>query len=111
MRTLDRNAILAAADRKVEPVDVPEWGGRVHVRSLTAGDRSVWTAAVRDDPDRAGLLIVARAVCTPDGERLFADDDVDALAEKSTAALDRVIDAVLRVNGLRPDDVEELEGN
>lgn len=111
MQILDRSAILAASDRKVEAVDVPEWNGRVFVRSLTAGDRSAWAAAMRDDADRAGLLMIARAVCDADGVRIFGDDDLDALAEKSTAAIDRLVDAVLRVNGMRPEQIEEIEGN
>ena len=41
-RSLTAEEILSTDDRKVERVACPEWGGHVHVRSLSGEELDAW---------------------------------------------------------------------
>jgi len=120
---LTRAAILQADDLPREKVDVPEWGGFVFVRTLTAGERDefesemVLFAGKGKTTTNMGALkrtrarLCARAMCGEDGQRIFSDEDVEALAAKSAAALDRVYEVAARLSKIGAKDLEELEKN
>jgi len=108
METLTRAAILAADDLPREPVDMPEWGGRIWVRALTAGEREAWESKYLGDGVSSGATPVALiraslaafACCDEAGKPLFSEADVPALAAKSAAAVQRVWRVAARLNGL-----------
>lgn len=117
--TLSRAEILARKKLRAELVDVPEWGGSVYVRELTAAERDHWegglislegkTTSMTFDNARATLA--AATIVDPDGKRLFTTDDVDELGQLSGAALDRVYGVATRLSGITETDVEELAKN
>ena len=100
MSTLDKNKILAAVDVVKELVNVPEWGGDVYVRSITAAERGQIEAAAarfkesgaRDDSFARlfTLRFAAMGICDADGNRLFSDADVEQLAKKNAAVVARL---------------------
>jgi hypothetical protein len=115
---MTKDSILAAADMTTETVECPEWGGPVHVRTLSGTERDAFEASMLDAKGkgasnlaniRARLLV--RALCDDSGNRLFADADADALGRKSAKVLDRLFDVAQRINGLGAKDVEALQGN
>ncbi len=119
---LDRGAILGAQDLKTEDVAVPEWGGTVRVRCLTAAERDAYEASflsfkdgkVAQNPDAMAKVrarMVSLTVVGEAGERLFTDADVAALAGKSAAAVNRVFEVAQRLNKVTDEDVKELAGN
>ena len=116
---LTRDAILKAHDLPTEDVEVPEWGGVVRVRGLTGAERDAFEQSIveqRGKNTRMNLRnirakLVALTVVDEEGNRVFSDEDAEALGKKSAAALDRVFAAAQRLSGLRPEDVEELAGN
>lgn len=120
MELLSRAAILAAQDLPHVDVAVPEWGGPVRVRSMTAGERDEWEGwlVANAGPDRARNLanirarLVALTAIDGAGARLFpAPEDVELLGAKAAAAVDRLFSAASRLNRLSKADVEELAGN
>ena len=126
VKALSRDAILGASDIKTEEVPVPEWGGTVLVRGLTAKQRDKAEAAMfqlhgsvtnKNGPDMrmsmAGVraLMAAMAIVDEQGNRLFSDADAEILGEKSGAALDRVFAVVTRLSEFSDGDIEELVGN
>ena len=103
-----REQILAADDLGSEDVDVPEWGDglTLKVRGLNAGEVEEFGRAVNEGKlDNLLAKMVAKVVMNGDGERVFTDDDVDALAAKSHVPIQRIFQAAQRVSGL--DDDEE----
>lgn len=120
---LDRKSILDARDAKLEKVEVPEWGGSVFVRVLSGTERDAFEASNvrisgkgkdrRIDPVlgnyRARLAVLA--VCDEKGERIFSDEDAGAVGKKNAAALDRIVEAAHRINGMGEDSVEVAEKN
>ncbi len=119
MAFLTRDQILNANDLVYEDIDVPEWGGKVRVRALTGAERDRFEAAILEQRGRgvrvrlenARALIAAMSIVDSEGNRLFSDRDVQALGQKSAAALDRVTTVAMRLSGLGPDDLEELTKN
>ena len=117
MALLTRKAILAASDLPSREVAVPEWGGEVMVRGMTAYDRDVYELTLRDQRE-SGVPIgnirahfAAACIVDEKGEPMFSVEDVEALGRKSAAALDRVFSAVVELNALQPGDIEELAKN
>jgi hypothetical protein len=118
-KLLNRDAILQAQDLPQERVSVPEWSGEVIVRGLTGAERDQFEQSIveqRGKNTRMNLRnirgkLVALCVVDEEGNRIFRDEDADALGKKSAAALDRVFSVAQRLSGLRNEDVEELAGN
>jgi len=117
---LTRDQILAASDLKTEIVDVPEWGGQVTVRTMTGAEKDEWEERLLAGSEegsrkvtlkRIRATLLALTVVDESGKRLFADSDVERIAGKSAAAIDRVYEAASRLNRLSKQDVEELEKN
>lgn len=116
---LSRDAILGQADRAIELVEVPEWGGAVYVRSLSGAERDQFEASIvqRNGKDtrtnlrnlRARLVVLA--ACDEDGAALFRAEDVQALGAKNAAPLDRLFSVAQRLSGLRDNDVQEMAEN
>lgn len=111
---LTRASILEANDRPMKEIAVPEWGGHVYIRMMSAGERDAFEGAQESNPapyrDLRARLAVA-TVCDTDGELLFTPDDVPALTAKSGRALDRIFAAASKHNGLTKADVDELRKN
>lgn len=120
---LSRDAILNSVDVKTELVAVPEWGGSVYVRGLTAGERDKWEASLYTTEKRGNSFevvahrdnirakFVAASVVDEKGNLLFTPGDIDALTHKSAAPMDRLFSVAQRLSGMSTEDVEELEKN
>jgi hypothetical protein len=113
MTLLSREAILAAADLRSEEVAVPEWGGSVRVRMLTAAERDQFEMAItatKDAPNHTDTrsLLVRLTVCDEAGVPLFGPEDMERLGQKSAAAMDRVFSAATRINAQSDKAVDAL---
>ncbi len=113
---LDKRSILACADRKVLPVEVPEWGGTVHLRTLSLGEGLRFQAerkALGDDAgDQVVPLLLGYSLCDEDGSPLFRGDDAKQLEDKNPAVLGRLFALALElVRGGKEPETEEERGN
>jgi hypothetical protein len=116
---LGRGEILEARDIKTEEVHVPEWGGWVRVRGLNGTElekyeRSITEGSGEDAHIVHGLVrvnLVAASVVGEDGKPLFGPADLQALARKSGAALDRVFDVARKLSGIGKKELEEMAKN
>lgn len=115
----DRIRQMAGRPLPAHPVDVPEWGGRVYVRELTARERDDFEAGcvtLKGDKQTPNLRnyrgrLAALVLGDEGGNRLFADDDAGQLGDLPAAALDRVLDVARKVNGMTKEAQEEAEKN
>lgn len=113
---LTREEVLAAQDVQTEAVNIPDWGGWLRIKTLTGKERDAMELAnfmaQRGDAATNTLNIrarlVARTAVDEAGNRLFSDEDVVALGEKSGVALDRAFSVANRLNRLTPTDIKEL---
>jgi hypothetical protein len=105
-----RDEVLAALQLAREPVVVPKLGKTLYVTELDASDFvQFWgdaDAKFSEDERKNGrrVLLVARCTVDENGERVFTDDDVSALAEGSGAIVNSLFAAAGRLNGLLKDD-------
>lgn len=110
---LTKEAIVAAKDLPIEEVEVPEWGGSVTVKGMSLATRSAYeTACFKDGKFVGGNFraeIVARCIVDETGNRIFSDTEVELLAGKSGAALERIFPVALRLCGMG--DLETTKGN
>jgi len=119
MTYLNREQILQVQDLPVEDVEVPEWGGKVRVRGLTGAERDKFEASIvtrkgnkaEFNPENIRAKLVAMCVVDENGNRLFTDEDIKILGQKSATALDRIFQVAQRLSGLRTEDFEEMQKN
>jgi len=81
-----------------EVVEVPEWGGKVLIRALTAGQYLSLVKRMQADTERAIYHWIVVSCLDENGNRLFTDDDV-AIAERQPFSItERLIAAIMRLN-------------
>ena len=116
--TLSKKDILTADDLKHEVVAVPEWGGDVNVRGMTGAERDKFESGIVEQRGKQQSMNMANiraklasfTICDDDGKRLFTEQDVQALSQKSAAALQRIFAVAQRLSRIGDDDVMELAG-
>jgi hypothetical protein len=111
-----KDQIFKAQDAKVEPVEVPEWGVTLYVKTLSGSDR----AKLRTISDHLGKVgreseadthLLILSACDQQGNRVFNENDFAALNEKNASIITKVAVAALKVNGLGADAVEDAKKN
>lgn len=112
---ITRDQIFAAARHQVSaPIEVPEWGGAVHVRVMSGAERDAFELATV--PPLGSLhnvrarLVVATA-CDPAGALLFEPGDAATVGELDARALDRVFQVAREWNALGADHVDAIKKN
>jgi hypothetical protein len=122
-RALTAQDILNLSDSRIERVEVPEWGGHVYVRSLSGTERERYIESIRELRGRgrkqdykiilaeSGAKLAVRTMCDEKGNLMFTAADVKKLGEKSSKALQRVIDVAGKLNGLDDESEEEAKND
>ena len=106
---LNKSKILTADDVKLEEVAVQEWGGSVFIKVLSGTDRDRFEDAYSTEKMknfRARFLVMT--LCDEKGERLFTDDEMDALGKKSSVVLARIFEKAWSLNAFRNEDIDSL---
>lgn len=102
---------ILASERPVEELEIPEWGGSVRLRALSAGQMTRWlddNAQIPKIP-HVNERLMALTVVDEAGAPLFSVDQIAALEDLAYIAYSRVLRAVLRMNALGTDESEELK--
>jgi putative heme iron utilization protein len=100
-KVLSAEEILGANDLEPVEVEVPEWGGVVRLRPMTAEQVIEYQEKVKSGDKRHGAIImVGMCVVNEDNEPAFTEVQVRQLGKKSLAALQRIQRAALKINGL-----------
>jgi hypothetical protein len=119
MALLTKEQILRVKDIETRTVNVPEWGGDVLVRSLSATERDYFESKLVDQSGgkvRANLQnikarLASMAIADEDGNRVFTEQEIAILGTKSAAALNRISEAITDMSGISKKDMDELAGN
>jgi biotin synthase-related radical SAM superfamily protein len=127
--TLSKAQIIAASlnGLKREVVPVPEWGGDVVARELTAAERDAYQMRMMATDERGQMLIgenkqpvidaekvatarlwlVAYGMIDEAGQRVFGNGDLELIGQMPNEIVERISAAVRRLSGLGEDAVEE----
>lgn len=127
-KLLTANEIINAKDWVEERIEVPEWGGEVILRSLSALDREEVDVATTEidtkfdekgalrysvlpKPVRARAKWLARGIVNEDGNRVFDEVQLEGLAKKAEAPINRLYVRLREICGLSREKVDEAEKN
>jgi hypothetical protein len=119
---LNRDSIIGAVDFGIKEHEVPEWGGTVYLRKWSAKDRNAYIAKSVSVDENGGhvnyenvfdsvVWAVAMSLCDENGIRLFADNEIDILAQKNGDVMQKLCEEVYRLNGLASNSIEESAKN
>jgi len=92
--------IISTQDISVQEVEVPSWNGKVKIKELTkaARERLSKQATVNGQVDSDKLQILMLAECLEEPQ--ITVEQAQQLWEKSAAAVDKILFAILDINGL-----------
>ena len=114
-----RDDILAINDVTEELVTIPQWGGKkIKVKSFTAGQRCklIETCMNKNgtgvDSQKLYIQTMIASACDPDTDELiFTQADYEALSGKNSGAVEIIVSASHRLNGVSNEAVGEMEKN
>ena len=119
--SLTREQILGKVDIAIKEIEVPEWGGSVHIRQLTRGEQDTYlkrqTGESRLKQDAgatqqeiSGVTIYghdaylcACGICDSEGSALFKQEDIKALDKKNGAVIGRIAVAIVEFSEMKKD--------
>lgn len=117
LATLSKAALLAAANQtKLEPLELPELGGTVYVKAMTAGEREQFEQDMTDNDlvksKKVRATVFANSVTDENGNRLFTSDDIDSINSLPASIVSKVFDKSNEINGINTQQViEQAEKN
>lgn len=113
MTLLTKDAIFKANDVRTKEVEVPEWGGSVIIKSMTAERHAKFEELSKgQDSNQALAFYAASIIVDEEGEPLFdSAEDIRKLAGKSNVALIKILNAGIELNGITEKDLEENAKN
>lgn len=105
-----RKRLMGANDTKVQPIEVPEWGGTYYVRVLSGKDRESFEEALSAEQRMKNfrLRFLVLALCDQDGTRVLTDSDTDLLGERNSVVLNRVFEQAWSINAFTKEAVDAL---
>jgi hypothetical protein len=119
MTVLTKESILAAQDRQVRELHIPQWGGMVRLKSLTAAEWEPFAQLCRDrtaqgagfDIRHIRAKLLQLSMIDAAGVLMFQPEDIPLLEQKSTAIVELLWNECRELNALSDEAVEELQGN
>lgn len=112
MALLNKASFLSGEYFQYAIVPVPELGGEMRVRGLSAYEQSVITKKVNQKQmDDLALVVCVMGCVDENGERIFTVEDKEALKTKPYAVLDRLAKKILELSGSGEDGIETAEKN
>ena len=100
--------ITSAED--VEYAEIEAWGGIVRIGSLTADDFIEWQES-NDSPAKrtAGLRLIVKSLVDEQNNRIGTDKHIELFKKKSVAMTEKVVAAIVKLNGLKVKGAEKNE--
>ncbi len=113
---LTADDVFAADDITTEKMYIPEWKGNVYIRQSTGRDQDKFESEFRGKNGGPNLMhararLVATSLYTVKGEKMFTDEQIVKLSNKSGAVLNRIIDRITAINNITNEDLEKIAKN
>ena len=118
-----KDAILAVRDLNHQDVYVEEWELTVRIRELTGTERGLFDKSVTQvtaskdgnfdvqvEAHKLRLSLVALTLVDESNERIFSEDEMHSLGEKSSKVITRLYEISSKLSGLSADSAEESLG-
>lgn len=100
-KLLNIDEIAGVSDVQFIEVEVPEWKGTVRFGTLDAGEL-IDFIETNDGPAKrnAGIRLIIKSLVDEQGNRIGTDKHLEAFKKKSAKVCSRLVDEVLKLNGL-----------
>lgn len=110
---LNKDQIFAAQDLQVSYIDIPEWGGQIKVKEMSAADRIEFEKQQSSDlkPSEMIVRLVLMTCVDDNNQRIFSNDDLQALEQKSPSILLKIFNESMKINILNSEKIEEKAEN
>ena len=111
---LSKDQILGVEDLPSEDVHIPEWGGSVRIRGMTASERDSFEADIAGEKAnwqnfRARWIVYC---CIDEkGNKIFDKRDAKQLGQKSGKAVSKLFSRLQHLSGMTSEAAEEKQGN
>jgi len=103
---------ILAVQLKEEIIDVPEWGVRIGITEMDAGQRIRFGEDAKKTPALAMARLLIASAFDPDTRKpVFEQAHQDALLKQSGAVIDRVVTEICRISGLTENAASEAAKN
>lgn len=100
-KLLSLDDIDSVDDIKIIRREVPEWGGHILLGSLPSSDMIDWVEATEGPAKRtAGLRLLVKSLVDDNGNRIGTDNHLQVFKKKSAEVCNRVLDDIIKLNGL-----------
>lgn len=119
--TLDDIIKISSDNLKEHKLEVPEWGGFIVIREMTAEARDQYELSLLQAGDdgafsrnleNARAKMIAACAYGPDGKRMFKNEAaMKALGNMPISVIEPIFAKCQEINHLTDKDVEELAGN
>jgi len=100
--------------RGKKPLKVTVENVDVYIRCISIRERDVWEQTVAHVRDRTvddmRSMYLAFVLCDADGNRLFDDNEIEAVGKLSSSVLGPLFDKALEYNRMSEADIRELAG-
>lgn len=105
-----KSKIAGAKDIKLEEMKIPEWDITIWVATLSYKERNevLEGANISASPggvvtaqqvDNFTMAILVKGIRDRDGSRVFGDDDIPMLRERSSSVIDRITTRITETSG------------
>jgi hypothetical protein len=109
-----KESILSIQDTEIEKIYVKPWKASVYVRTVGSREWDAWEISLTNE--KSGKIsmqnfrarLAAMCLCDADGKPIFTEKDAKELGNKSKIAMDIIMEAAKRLNGVTAEDEEKL---
>ena len=133
MALLTRNQILEAKDIKTKDIEVPEWGGTIRIKQLSAkeynditmnmvnirkmaakqlsskknSDENLEDAINEMAIKNQKILLIIKSIVDENMKPLFTEADMELLYQKNTNVIDKIIAEIEEFNAVSSEDAKK----
>lgn len=115
-----RDLILNADDIELVKLPVPEWKDKegniidIYVKQMSGRDSEEYIEATNEAHGgykQRNAKILVCSICDKDGNRLFTNDDIEALQDKNSRVMNRLVEDIVKINFKSADEIEDEAKN
>lgn len=110
---LGKDQLLQKGRPSVREVKIPEIDETVFIRTMTGSQRDTFETKFTGKTPAGNVrgVVCAWVLSDEDGNRLFTDEDAEAVGDLDVRVLTRVFDAAIEQSALSSDELEAIAGN
>jgi hypothetical protein len=113
MALISKKKFLENNDYEFKDIYIRQLDGEVRVRALSIKDQLAFEELATGNDNQSELMfqLILKCCIDEDGEFLFNEKDVEALKEKSADIIVTLFKAILSINNIDQDEVDQLAKN